>query len=106
VKLFVYMLTGVTAALAGIMTAGLLGTAQTSAGTGSELNVIAAVVIGGASLAGGEGSILGAIIGAAIVAVVKNAFVLLHFTSYAQTITIGVVIVFSVAIDQLRRRQH
>lgn len=106
VKLFVYTLTGVLSALAGIMTAGLLRTAATNAGSGIELDVIAAVVIGGASLSGGEGSIFGAIIGAAIMAIVRNAFVLLQFPSYAQAITIGVVIIAAVATDQWRRRQR
>lgn len=106
VKLFVYTLTGTLSALAGIMTAGLLRTAATNAGQGVELDVIAAVVIGGASLSGGEGSILGAIIGAAIMAVVRNAFVLLQFPSYAQSITIGVVIVAAVAVDRWRRRNR
>jgi ribose transport system permease protein len=106
VKIFVYTLTGILCALAGIMTAGLLRTAATNAGVGIELDVIAAVVIGGASLAGGEGTIFGAIIGAAIMAVVRNAFVLLQFPSYAQQITIGVVIVAAVAIDRWRRRNR
>jgi len=106
VKVFVYTLTGVLAALAGIMTAGLLRTAATNAGSGVELDVIAAVVIGGASLAGGEGTIIGAIIGAAIMAVVRNAFVLLQFPNYAQQITIGVVIIAAVAADRWRRRNR
>jgi ribose transport system permease protein len=106
VKIFVYTLTGILSALAGIMTAGLLRTAATNAGVGVELDVIAAVVIGGASLVGGEGTIFGAIIGAAIMAVVRNAFVLLQFPSYAQQVTIGVVIVAAVAIDRWRRRNR
>ena len=103
VKMFVYMLTGVLAALAGIMTAGLLRTAATNAGAEVALDVIAAVVIGGASLAGGTGTILGAIIGAAIMAVVRNSFVLLQVPSYAQQITIGIVIIAAVAADWWRR---
>jgi ribose transport system permease protein len=106
VKLFVYTVTGALAALAGIMTAGLLETSATNAGTGSELDVIAAVVIGGASLAGGEGTIIGSIIGAAIMAVLRNAFVLLQFPIYMQTISIGLVIILAVAIDQIRRRRR
>lgn len=106
VKLFVYTVTGALAALAGLMTAGLLETAATNAGTGSELDVIAAVVIGGASLAGGEGTIIGSIIGAAIMAVLRNAFVLLQFPIYMQTISIGIVIILAVALDQLRRRSR
>jgi ribose transport system permease protein len=106
VKLFVYTITGALAALAGIMTSGLLGTSATNAGTGTELDVIAAVVIGGASLAGGQGTIIGSIIGAAIMAVLRNAFVLLQFPIYMQTISIGLVIILAVAIDQVRRRNR
>ncbi len=106
VKVFVYTITGTLCALSGIMTSGLLATSATNAGVGMELSVIAAVVIGGASLAGGEGSIIGAVIGAAIMAVLRNAFVLLHFPIYMQTITIGVVIILAVAIDQIRRRNQ
>ena len=106
VKLFVYTITGALAALAGIMTAGLLGTSATNAGVGTELDVIAAVVIGGASLAGGSGTIIGSIIGAAIMAVLRNAFVLLQFPIYMQTISIGVVIILAVSIDQIRRRDR
>jgi ribose transport system permease protein len=104
VRLFVYTLLGGLAALAGVMNAGLLSTSPTNLGTGNELDVIAAVVIGGASLAGGEGTILGAVIGAAIMAVIRNAFVLLKLPIYLQTITIGVVIIIAVALDQLRKR--
>jgi len=105
VRLFVYTLTGGLAALAGIMSAGLLSTAATNLGTGTELDVIAAAVIGGASLAGGEGTILGAIIGAAIMAVIRNAFVLLKMPIYMQNITIGIVIVLAVVLDQFRKRR-
>ena len=106
VKTFVYTITGTLCALSGILTAGLLATSQTSAGVGVELDVIAAVVIGGASLAGGEGSIIGAVIGAAIMAVLRNAFVLLKLPIYLQTITIGLVIIVAVAADNLRRRRQ
>jgi ribose transport system permease protein len=104
VRLFCYTLTGMLAAYAGVMTAGLLSTAATNAGIGMELDVIAAAVIGGASLAGGEGTVYGAVIGAAIMAVLRNAFVLLGLPVYLQTVSIGVVIVLAVALDRLRRR--
>lgn len=104
VKLFTYATTGLVCALAGIMSGGLLATAATNAGEGNEMDVIAAVVIGGASLSGGVGTVPGAIIGAAIMAVLRNAFVLLHLPAYLQTISIGVVIVLAVASDNLRRR--
>jgi ribose transport system permease protein len=103
VRLFTYTATGALCAVAGIMSGGLLATAATNAGEGNELDVIAAVVIGGASLSGGEGSIIGAIIGAAIMAVLRNAFVLLHLPAFLQTISIGVVIILAVATDNLRR---
>ena len=103
VRIFVYTITGGFCALSGLIIAGLLSTAATNYGEGDNLNVIAAVVIGGASLMGGEGTIMGAIIGAAIMAILRNAFVLLHFPIYMQTIVIGVVIILSVSIDQLRK---
>jgi ribose transport system permease protein len=105
VRLFVYSLAGFFYALAGIMNAGLLSTAATNLGVGNELDVIAAVVIGGASLSGGEGTILGAVIGAAIMAVIRNAFVLLKLPIYTQTVAIGLVIILAVAMDQLRKRR-
>ena len=104
VKFFTYTATGVLCALAGIMSGGLLATAATNAGTGNELDVIAAVVIGGASLSGGVGTIIGAIFGAAIMAVLRNAFVLLHLPAFLQTVSIGVVIILAVASDNLRRK--
>jgi len=104
VRLFVYTLTGVLAAYAGVMNAGLLSTAATNLGVGNELDVIAAVIIGGTSLSGGEGTIYGAVIGAAIMAVVRNAFVLLHIPIHWQTVTIGIVIILAVATDRLRKR--
>jgi ribose transport system permease protein len=105
VQMFVYTLTGLMSALAGIINAGLLATAATNAGTGVELDVVAAVIIGGASLSGGSGTIYGAVIGAAIMALLRNAFVLLHLPAFIQTITIGVVLILAVASDNLRTRQ-
>jgi ribose transport system permease protein len=102
-EIFVYTLTGGLCAFAGMMYAGLLSTAATNAGVGLEMDVIAAVVIGGASLAGGKGTIIGAVIGAAIMAIIKNAFVLLHLPTFVQTITLGVVVILAVAADNLRR---
>lgn len=105
VRMFCYTLTGFLAAYAGIMTSGLLSNSATNAGIGTELDVIAAAVIGGASLAGGEGTVYGAVIGAAIMAVLRNAFVLLGLPTYLQTVSIGVVIVLAVALDRLRRKE-
>jgi ribose transport system permease protein len=101
VRVFVYAISGFFCALAGIILTGRLSTAATNIGVGNELDVIAAVVIGGASLQGGEGTVTGAIIGATIMAIVRNAFVLLHIPNHFQTITIGVVIILAVGLDQL-----
>ena len=101
VRIFVYAISGFFCATAGIILTGRLSTAATNIGVGNELDVIAAVVIGGASLQGGEGTVTGAIIGATIMAIVRNAFVLLHIPNHFQTITIGVVIVLAVGLDQL-----
>ncbi len=102
VEMFVYMLTGGLCVIAGMMTAGLLSTAATNAGMGLELDVVAAVVIGGASLSGGSGTIVGAVLGAGVMAILKNAFVLLRLPTYMQTITLGVVVILGVAVDYLR----
>jgi ribose transport system permease protein len=101
IKVFVYAISGFFCALAGIILTGRLSTAATNIGVGNELDVIAAVVIGGASLQGGEGTVIGAIIGATIMAIVRNAFVLLNIPNHFQTITIGIVIVLAVGLDQL-----
>lgn len=105
VKIFVYAMCGFLCAIAGLIEAGMLSTAATNAGEGVELDVIAAVVIGGASLMGGRGSIIGAVIGAAIIAVIHNAFVQLQMPAYVQTITIGTVIILAVSIDRFKRKK-
>lgn len=106
IRIFAYAITGLFCALAGIIVAGRLSTAATNIGLGIELDVIAAVVIGGASLQGGEGTVLGAVIGATIMAVVRNAFVLLHIPNHFQSITIGIVIVLAVGLDQLIKQKR
>ena len=102
-KLLCFMLSGVTAAFAGIMNASKLGVSQPTAGTGFEMDAIASVVIGGSSLSGGEGTVVGTIIGAAIIGVLRNALVLLKVDSYFQTLIIGAVIIVAVSIDQIRK---
>jgi ribose transport system permease protein len=103
VQLFTYAITGVLCALAGVISAGLLSTAGTNLGQGVELDVIAAAVIGGTSLQGGEGTVHGALFGAAIIAVVRNAFVLVGLPLHFQTMIIGAVILLAVGIDRVRR---
>jgi ribose transport system permease protein len=105
VKLLVYIITGALAALSGIILAGNLNNADPSFGQGYEMDIIAAVVIGGVSLAGGEGSIFGVIIGAAMMGVLRNGFVLLGISAYWQIVTIGIVIIAAVSIDRLRQKK-
>ncbi len=102
IKLIVYILSGVMASVAGMATAGRLGVAQSTAGQGYELDAIAAVIIGGASVTGGIGTVVGAIIGAAIMGVLKNGLVLLSVSAYWQQAIIGLVIILAVSMDQLR----
>ena len=75
------------------------------AGAGQELNIIAAVVIGGGSLNGGRGSVLGTLSGAAIMAVIQHGCVLLNVPDSYQEIIIGLIIIAAVTIDQLRQRR-
>lgn len=102
VRLFVFITTSILASFAGIIASGFLGSAEMTAGTGLELDVIAAVIIGGASLNGGKGTVVGSLIGAAIMGVLRNGFILLGLRYEAQIISIGVVIILAVVMDSLR----
>jgi ribose transport system permease protein len=104
VKLVVYALTGFLAALAGMIVAARSGSAQPSAGVGSELSVIAAVIVGGTSLMGGEGSVLGTVIGAAILGVIPCGLILFGFPPEWELVAVGMVIIVAVALDQLKKR--
>ncbi|WP_405780673.1 substrate-binding domain-containing protein [Streptomyces sp. NBC_00859] len=103
-KLAIYALSGLFAAAAGIVLASRLSSAQPQAADGYELDAIAAVVIGGASLAGGVGKASGTLIGALILAVLRNGLNLLSVSAFWQQVVIGVVIALAVLLDTLRRR--
>jgi ribose transport system permease protein len=100
-KLMVFMIMGGLCALSGIVLTGTLSSAAPTAGAGYELDVIAAVVMGGASLSGGVGSIVGVIFGAALMGVLRNGFVLMGVSAYWQVVSIGVVIIAAVSLDSL-----
>ena len=101
----VYALSGIFAAVAGLVLSGRLASAQPQAATGYELDAIAAVVIGGASLAGGIGKISGTLIGALVLAVIRNGLNLLNVSAFWQQVIIGLVIAVAVGIDVLRRKR-
>ncbi|MEV5277259.1 substrate-binding domain-containing protein [Streptomyces sp. NPDC051994] len=103
-KLAIYALSGLFAAVAGIVLAARLVSAQPQAAQGYELDAIAAVVIGGASLSGGVGKASGTLIGALILAVLRNGLNLLSVSAFWQQVVIGVVIALAVLLDTLRRR--
>ncbi|MEW2353905.1 substrate-binding domain-containing protein [Spirillospora sp. NPDC029432] len=103
-KLVTYALSGAFAAVAGIVLAGRLASAQPQAASGYELDAIAAVVIGGASLSGGKGRAFGTLVGALILAVLRNGLNLLSVSAFWQQVVIGVVIALAVLLDTVRRR--
>ncbi len=106
VRIISYGLTGLLAALAGVLLASRLMSGTPTAGNGIELQVLAAAVIGGASLRGGEGTILGAFLGVVFVALINNTMTMLAVSIYWQMIVIGSVLVAAVALDMLIRSKR
>lgn len=100
VKIYVYALSGALAALAGIIVTARLSSAQPQAGSGYELDAIAAVVLGGTSLSGGIGNIFGTIVGALIIGILNNALNLMNVSSYYQLLAKGLVILIAVLLDR------
>jgi len=103
IKILIYTLSGFFAAIGGLLMTSRLGVAAPTAASGYELDIIAAVAIGGISLRGGEGSIWGTLIGAAIMQVIRNGLVLMGFPAYWQPAAIGAVIIIAVMIDQIKK---
>ncbi len=101
IKVVVYMISALSAGIAGIVQTGWLGAVTTNIGAGMELQVIAAAVIGGANLAGGGGTALGAIIGAMLIEVIRNSLGLLGINAFWQGSFIGGAILFAVMFDRL-----
>lgn len=105
VKIFTYVIMGLLAGMAGIALTGRMNSANALMATGVELKCIAAVVIGGTNLYGGEGTIIGSVIGAIIMGVLGNGLNLLNVSAFWQRVVMGLVIVFVVIFDQWRRRR-
>lgn len=104
VQLWVYTISGVMAALAGIVLTSRLDSAQPTAGTGYELDAIAAVVLGGTSLTGGRGWIFGTLVGALLIGVLNNGLNLLDVSSFYQQVVKGAVILLAVLIDRANKK--
>jgi len=104
VLLFAYVASGLLAGLGGVIMASQLKSGSPTYGTMYELYVIAAVVVGGTALSGGEGKILGTLIGAFIIAVIQNGMNLTNIESYTQKIVLGLVILGAVVVDRVRHR--
>lgn len=104
VKIIVYTIAGGLAAVGGLMVTSRLDSAQPNAGTGYELDSIAAVVIGGTSLSGGKGSIWGTVLGAIIIGVLNNGLVLLNVSPFWQQVVKGFVILLAVIIDKVNSK--
>ncbi|WP_082096126.1 ABC transporter permease [Demequina flava] len=104
-KVIIYTVSGLFVGLAGVLAASRLSSAQPTGGLGLELEAIAAVVIGGTSLAGGKGSIIGTVVGALIMAVLTNGLRIISVPQEWQSVAVGIVILAAVYVDMLRRRK-
>jgi ribose transport system permease protein len=104
VKFLLYSISALCASVVGIILVARFNSAQADTGKGWELDAIAAAVIGGTSLAGGSGTVLGVLIGACIMGVIKNGLVLMKVSSHWQMAIIGIIIVLAVVLDRAKRR--
>lgn len=105
VKVWIYVFTALLAGIAGILTLSRFSVAAPTAGQGMELQAIAACIIGGASLTGGEGTVLGALLGSVLVGIVNDALVLLNVSVYWQSLVTGFVLIAAVTLDVLTHRK-
>jgi ribose/xylose/arabinose/galactoside ABC-type transport system permease subunit len=100
----VYVICGALASLSGILLASRMNSGQPNAGLMYELDVIAAVVVGGTSLFGGRGTVIGTFLGAMLIGILRNGLNLLNVNSYVQQVMVGVVILLAVLIDNFNKK--
>lgn len=105
IQIAIYALTGALVGLAGMITTARASSAQPTAGLALELDIIAAVIIGGCSPAGGRGSIVGTIIGTLLISFLRNGLTLLNISTNVQLVVIGLIIIVAVSIDQVATRR-
>ena len=105
-RILAFTVMGLIAGVAGIAYASRIATASATVGTGAELQAIAAVILGGASLSGGRGTIWGALIGVFFMALVKNILIIMRVSSEWQSIALGAILVAAVAIDSMLNRDR
>ena len=105
IKMYVFMLSGALSAFAGVLYVGRIQSGRYSFGDGDEMSVIAAVVLGGASMAGGTGSMIGALVGSILMGMISNALILAGLTSAQQKIVNGLIIIAAVALSNLAQRR-
>ena len=104
-KIWVYSLAGILAGVGGLLVTARLDSAQPNAGISYELDAIAAVVIGGTSLSGGRGTVMGTVLGAIIIGVLNNGLVLLNVSPFWQQVIKGMVILLAVIVDKSNKRE-
>ncbi|MGZ5134684.1 MAG: ABC transporter permease [Flavitalea sp.] len=103
-KLYGFMITSLLAGIAGILLASRLGAALSTSGKGMELRVITAVILGGASLQGGQGKIVGALLGSLFMGIVANIMIIARVSGYWQEIILGIILIVSICIDLLLKK--
>jgi ribose transport system permease protein len=101
-----FVLMGLIAGVAGLAFAARVGTSVSTAGVGAELRVITAVILGGASLKGGKGSVAGALVGVLFMALVNNVLIIARVSSYWQGIVVGAVLILAVGLDSWQNRRR
>jgi ribose transport system permease protein len=104
-RVLVYAISGLLTGMSGVLSFSCLSMGDPTLAVGLELDIIAAVVIGGGSFNGGEGSVIGSVIGAVIIAILRNGCVQIGLDNYVQNILIGSIIIVAVGVDQLKRRR-